>query len=184
MKQYLWVILTGILLALFYAGLPEINEKTAIKGKLGRLTGKDLILMAVITVIFAFVDFWNLGNTNSPETFADLSGRTAEISFSESVKPDTITYFSGTGTGTCSCTCSCTRSCTRSCLSAARLSAGTCCSCSSSRMGSYSRVYSKGCFRKQGYGYALLPYGSIRNHSCSSRKQHLSLLRIPRKTGT
>lgn len=100
MKQYLWVILTGILLALFYAGLPEINEKTALKGELGRLTGKDLILMAVITVIFAFVDFWNLGNTNSPETFADLSGRTAEISFSESVKPDTITYFSGTGTGT------------------------------------------------------------------------------------
>lgn len=100
MKQYLWVIITGILLALFYAGLPEINEKTALKGEIGRLTRKDLILMAVITVIFAFVDFWNLGNTKSPETFADLSGKTATISFSRDAKPQTIAYFSGTGTGT------------------------------------------------------------------------------------
>lgn len=60
---------------------------------------KDLLIITILLIIFSIVDFWGLGNTYSPETFADFGKNVAEIQFNESISPDHIMMFTGVRTG-------------------------------------------------------------------------------------
>lgn len=99
MKDYLAVIITVILLALFYLGLPEL-DRALDSAEPKKLTKLDAMIMAIITVVFGIVEFLNLGNTVSPESFADLSRQVATIEFEDEYLPSNGYLFSGTGTGT------------------------------------------------------------------------------------
>ena len=61
---------------------------------------QDKLIILIITLIFLIVDFLGLGNTSSPETFADFGSVVAEIEFTGDAKPDHMMCFTGIKTGT------------------------------------------------------------------------------------
>ena len=100
MKSYIFPIITVLLLALFFLGLPD-PEKTKIRKGNSRIDRKDLLIMAVITVIFAFVDFCGLGSRTAPETFAPVGGTSFTIELSgDSPELSEIHLYTGVGVGT------------------------------------------------------------------------------------
>ena len=98
MNTLIYPVIVFALIALFFMAMPELDKRDELFCK-HRLTRTDLLIMALITLVFGFVDFWNLGNTKSPESFADFSRNTAEIQFDFPVSPKRILLFSGVGTG-------------------------------------------------------------------------------------
>ena len=104
MKDYIFPIITIALLGLFFLGMPELSSIpacTKLSSREGRRIDRvDALIMAVVTVIFAFVDFARLGNTDSPETFAFASGKSVVLTPTEDTVINRILIFTGAGTGT------------------------------------------------------------------------------------
>ena len=104
-------IITAILLFLFFLGIPELSrtEFTAFsplrkregrtqKGK--HLDRTDAAIMAAFILVFGFIDFYRLGNTQSVLTYTNMNEKQAVFSFSESIVPNEIHLFTGAGHGT------------------------------------------------------------------------------------
>ena len=107
MKDYLFTISLIILLAIFYLGLPDLDRTTpplrkgrSKKAHVFSIEKYDIIAIAVITVIFGIVDFWKLGNTESPESFVRLGESTAILSLEEDKSPMSLMFFTGVSEGT------------------------------------------------------------------------------------
>ena len=69
-----------LLLAAFFMLLPDLRScplKRAASSR--RLQKADVLLMALLTVIYAVPAFSGLGNTRSPQSFANMEGKTAAI---------------------------------------------------------------------------------------------------------
>ena len=96
--KYSLPILTAILLILFYLGLPDLHGCALKKESKGRLDRKDALIMAGISLIYACVAFWNLGDTKAPESFANMEQRSAVIQLEESGTRELMLY-SGVGIG-------------------------------------------------------------------------------------
>ena len=69
-----------LLLAAFFMLLPDLRCCTLRRGAASRRLQKaDVLLMALLTVIYAVPAFSGLGNTRSPQSFANMEGKTAAI---------------------------------------------------------------------------------------------------------
>ena len=105
--RYSLPILTVLLLTLFFLSLPDLRscaltdpDKT--RHRLGRA---DAVIMAVITLLYAGVAFWKLGNTSSPESFMNMENRTESIELD--ISGGTVTHlmvYEGVGIGSYSIT--------------------------------------------------------------------------------
>lgn len=100
--RYSLPILTVLLLTLFFLSLPDLRScvltnPDKARHKLGRA---DAIIMAVITLLYALVAFWKLGNTSSPESFVNMENRTESIELD--ISDGTVTHlmvYEGVGIG-------------------------------------------------------------------------------------
>ena len=106
MSRYIFPAATGLLLVLFFMGLPSsistgkespAESKTSSRGQ-ALLTPADLIIMFCITILFCFVDFFHLGNSVSVETF-DRPGQEGAV-FTLEGDADRFALFTGVGYGT------------------------------------------------------------------------------------
>lgn len=105
--RYSLPILTVLLLTLFFLSLPDLRscaltDPDKARHKLGRA---DAIIMAVITLLYALVAFWKLGNTESPESFVNMENRTESIELD--ISGGTVTHlmvYEGVGIGSYSIT--------------------------------------------------------------------------------
>lgn len=105
--RYSLPILIVLLLTLFFLSLPDLRscaltdpDKT--RHRLGRA---DAVIMAVITLLYAGVAFWKLGNTSSPESFVNMENRTESIELD--ISGGTVTHlmvYEGVGIGSYSIT--------------------------------------------------------------------------------
>lgn len=105
--RYSLPILTVLLLTLFFLSLPDLRscaltdpDKT--RHRLGRA---DAVIIAVITLLYAGVAFWKLGNTESPESFVNMENRTESIELD--INGGTVTHlmvYEGVGIGSYSIT--------------------------------------------------------------------------------
>jgi len=69
-----------LLIAAFFMLLPDLRTCTlSARHASRRLDRADALLMALLTLVYAVVAFTGLGNTKSPQSFANLEGRTAEV---------------------------------------------------------------------------------------------------------
>lgn len=104
--QYLLPISAVLLLVLFFMGLPRLKScvlpgpsLAPETGDTKRLTRLDLFLMLMISLVYAFVAFWGLGDSQAPESFTDMSGKSALISLEEDSPPSGIMLYTGIGIG-------------------------------------------------------------------------------------
>lgn len=67
----------------------------------GELRRRDALVMAVITLVYSFTAFFNLGNTASPESFCRFDGRGeyAQVEFTGEQSVGGVMYFTGLHTG-------------------------------------------------------------------------------------
>lgn len=96
--KYSLPILTAILLIIFYLGLPDL-QSCILPGKdKKRLDRLDAVVMAVISLAYACVAFWNLGDTQAPESFVNMEQRSAILELEEPGTRELMLY-SGVGIG-------------------------------------------------------------------------------------
>ncbi len=67
--------------------------------KTDKIVRADIIIMAVIVIIYSVVAYCNLGNINNPQTFYKPSAANEELTvdFGSSQPLDTVTYYAGIG---------------------------------------------------------------------------------------
>ena len=95
--KYSLPLLAALLLLLFYLCLPDLRGCTLTGGK-KRLDRRDAVLMAGISLAYALVAFWNLGNTHSPERFVNMENRSVTVELGQG-SMEKLMLFSGVGIG-------------------------------------------------------------------------------------
>ena len=95
--KYSLPLLAALLLLLFYLCLPDLRGCTLSGGK-KRLDRRDAVLMAGISLAYALVAFWNLGNTHSPESFVNMENNSVTAELGQG-SAETLMLFSGVGIG-------------------------------------------------------------------------------------
>lgn len=96
--EYSLPILAALLLIIFYLGLPGLSGCTLPDGSGGRLDRRDYLIMAAISLGYAAVAFWGLGNTGSPESFVNMEQRSLTIEL-EQDGAESLMLYSGVGIG-------------------------------------------------------------------------------------
>lgn len=98
--QYSMPIAAVLLLAVFYLALPELKtlELRPVCDARKRLGRIDALIMAVISLVYAALAFYNLGDRQAPQSFANMECRSAEISLSASESRQIMLY-TGIGIG-------------------------------------------------------------------------------------
>ena len=92
-------------LLLFFSCLPNLNRcvlpvgESARKKKASAGKGRETLTVLLITAVYAFFAFWNLGNTSSPETFVPMENRSLVLQLSGDEVPTKLMLFTGVGTG-------------------------------------------------------------------------------------
>ena len=100
-SKYLLPAACFLLIAAFFMLLPDLRScRLGRGGRDTRLGRADALLMALITLAYAAVAFTGLGSRSSPQSFANMEGRTAQL------KPDPaggtverLMLFTGVGIG-------------------------------------------------------------------------------------
>ena len=76
---YLFPIAAALLIVLFYLGLPDLKT-IPLPGDGGKdLSRRDALPLTLITLVYALVAFWNLGDTQAPQTVRSLDNESALI---------------------------------------------------------------------------------------------------------
>ena len=96
--KYSLPLLAALLLIIFYLGLPDLHSCTLRGEGKRRLDRVDAALMAGISLAYALVAFWNLGNTQSPESFVNMENRSVTVELGQG-SADSLMLFSGVGIG-------------------------------------------------------------------------------------
>ena len=96
--KYSLPILAAILLIIFYLGLPDLHSCRLKREGGRRLDRLDAALMAGISLVYACVAFWNLGDTQAPESFVNMEQRSVTVELEESGASELMLY-SGVGIG-------------------------------------------------------------------------------------
>ena len=96
--KYSLPILAAILLIIFYLGLPDLQKCALGGGGRRRVDRPDAAIMACISLVYGAVAFWNLGDTQAPETFANMEQRSVIIEL-ESDGARELMLYSGVGIG-------------------------------------------------------------------------------------
>ena len=88
------------LLLLFYSGMPPLRScELPAPGNLNEPDRQNRLAVMLITVVYAFAAFWNLGNTVSPQTFTPMEGRSAVFELTADEMPYRLVLFPGVGQG-------------------------------------------------------------------------------------
>lgn len=104
MIKYILPVTTGILLLIFYLALPNLthlqNVNFTCENRFShRFTGKDILILLILTSLTALLDFSHLGNKESVQTFLHISSSEAMLTLEEEAKIDQYTVFTGIGYG-------------------------------------------------------------------------------------
>ena len=96
--EYSLPILAALLLIIFYLHLPDLQSCSLQRPGGHRLDRVDAALMAGISLVYACVAFWNLGDTRAPESFVNMEQRSATVELEESGARELMLYC-GVGIG-------------------------------------------------------------------------------------
>lgn len=96
--KYSLPLLAALLLIIFYLGLPDLRSCALRREDKRRLDRRDAALMAGISLAYALVAFWNLGNTQSPERFVNMENRSVTVELGQG-SAASLMLFSGVGIG-------------------------------------------------------------------------------------
>ena len=100
-KEYAFPLATAFLLCMFLLFLPDLKRCRLRDNNAARkqLTKWDALIMAVITLVYGTVAFWNLGNRESPQTFVNMEGIGESFCLPDDREVKTILFFTGVGIG-------------------------------------------------------------------------------------
>ena len=96
---YLLPILTTLLIILFYLGLPDLKTVPLPRARDRRMTRRDALFVTLLTLIYAGVAFWNLGDTRAPQTVRSLDGESALIDLGGEETVSRVQIYTGIGQG-------------------------------------------------------------------------------------
>ena len=96
---YLFPIITALLIVLFYLGLPDLKRIPLPQSREKRFDRRDALLVALLTLIYAAVAFWNLGDTQAPQTVRSLDGQSAVIDLGGEENVSRVQFYTGIGQG-------------------------------------------------------------------------------------
>lgn len=89
-----------LLIILFFIGMPNLRHCSLETQADRHCEVRDIAALGLIVIVYAFFAFYNLGNTNSAESFHRFSdGESVTISLSGDDEIASVMYFSGLNTG-------------------------------------------------------------------------------------
>ena len=92
--------LTFLVVAAFFMLLPDIRTVRKDEHSDGILTRKDRFLCLAVTVLYAALAFFRLGDTKAPQTFAEFcAGEEAIFRMEEPARIDSVLFYTGINTG-------------------------------------------------------------------------------------
>ena len=97
--SYFFPIITALLIVLFYLGLPDLKRIPLPQSREKRFDRRDALLVALLTLIYAAVAFWNLGDTQAPQTVRSLDGQSAVIDLGGEENVSRVQFYTGIGQG-------------------------------------------------------------------------------------
>ena len=90
-----------LLLTSFFLMLPPLKYCRLSEGGSRRMDRRDALLAGVLTLVYALCAFTGLGNTESPQSFVNMQGRTAEMTLDlDGGMVSHLMLFTGVGIGT------------------------------------------------------------------------------------
>ena len=93
-------ISTLLLILLFYLGCPDPGTAELTSDGRRSINKRDLVLMGLITVIYAFVAFYDLGSNEAPQSFHEFSGgESLVVDLGEVKTVGSFMYYPGPKTG-------------------------------------------------------------------------------------
>ncbi len=101
LKEYSLPIAALLIILVFYLNLPELGTCSLGDGDHSRrkITRRDVLVMAVISLIYGFAAFYKLGYTDSPQSFEDLGCRSAVVHIESRSPVHELRFFTGVGMG-------------------------------------------------------------------------------------
>ena len=97
--SYFFTIITALLIVLFYLGLPDLKRIPLPQSREKGFDRRDALLVALLTLIYAAVAFWNLGDTQAPQTVRSLDGQSAVIDLGGEENVSRVQFYTGIGQG-------------------------------------------------------------------------------------
>ena len=98
-STYLLPILTALLIVLFYLGLPGLKTVPLPQGRDRRMGRRDALFITLLTLVYAVVAFWNLGDSCAPQTVRSLDGESAVIDLGSEKTVSRVQFYTGIGQG-------------------------------------------------------------------------------------
>ena len=96
---YLFPIAAALLIVLFYLGLPDLKT-IPLPGDGGKdLSRRDALPLTLITLVYALVAFWNLGDAQAPQTVRSLDNESALIELDGETPIARMLIYTGIGQG-------------------------------------------------------------------------------------
>ena len=92
-------IITALLIVLFYLGLPDLKRVPLPQSRNKGFDRRDALLVALLTLIYAAVAFWNLGDPQAPQTVRSLDGQSAVIDLGGEENVSRVQFYTGIGQG-------------------------------------------------------------------------------------
>ena len=96
---YALPIAAALLLIAFFSGLPLLSRCALPEADRRAFDRRDGLILALITLLYALVAFWNLGDTRAPETFVPMEGRSVVLTLPEGAEAETLQLYPGVGIG-------------------------------------------------------------------------------------
>ena len=98
--SFAFAVLCFVLLLLFFSGLPNLKIcELPHSLKTNEPDRQNRLAVMLVTILYAFCAFWNLGNTRSPQTFVPMEERDVILRLPENCIPDRLVLFPGVGQG-------------------------------------------------------------------------------------
>ncbi len=98
--SFAFAVLCFLLLLVFFSGLPDLS--------ICRLPGpsrknepdrQNRLAVLLLTLVYAVLAFWHLGNRESPQTFVPMAGQSVVLALPENALPTQLALFPGVGEG-------------------------------------------------------------------------------------
>ena len=101
----LFAVLCFLALLLFFSGLPNLRTCDLPTGTAETVDPSkkrmlERVLVLIVTLIYAFSAFWNLGNRQSPQSFILMEGKAVVLEISDPATEQVLALFPGIGIGT------------------------------------------------------------------------------------
>lgn len=101
--QYALPIAAMLLLVVFYLGLPALKScglpGESLEKDRRQLTRADLIIIAAVTLVYAAIAFYDLGDKAAPQNFVHMGSEIIDIELSGDAPPSSIMLYTGVSTG-------------------------------------------------------------------------------------